>query len=313
MGLFLQKKKRSQHTKKQPTTNPKPWDPYRTLKGLKCLAATVIIVGLLIGWAHIEHYLTAYTLHHHAAPVTPNHVNLIDSPSWLNQALHDELRSLVATQISSDPFDNHTLQQAAFVLSNNPWIDRVQRIQRTSKNRVLVHATYREPVAIIEGRDGYHLVDHHGIRLPGLYLEHQIEHLKLPLIIGVAAAPRLEGEIWPGEDLQAGLALIQQTREQPYADQIHACDVGARDELGRINLILRTNSGGSVRWGLPPGKEQSIEPNAKIKRKRLAKVHEQRGAIDAGGKIVDLSGPVVFVHNPAYSTFSLPATYTWSR
>ena len=313
MGWFLHKKKKSRYTRKRKVTDRQPWDPERTLIGLKYLLVVMVAVGVLIGWSRAERYLAAYTSRNTHIEVTAEHVELIDPPSWMNTVLGDELRRLVATQIAPNPFDNHSLQQAAFVLSTNPWVDRVERVQRAGHNRVAVYAVYRHPVAIIESRDGYHLVDVRGTRLPGLYLEHQIEQLTLPLIIGVAAAPRLEGEVWPGDDLQAGLSLVNLLGDQPYFDQIQACDVSVRDERGRINLTLTANTGGRVRWGLPPGRERSIEPDALTKKYRLASVYAQRGSIDAGGKIVDLSGPAVFVQNPAYPVPGLQTGYTWSR
>ena len=55
---------------------------------------------------------------------------------------------------------------------------------------MLVFARYREPVALVQSRDGYRLVDIKGVRLPGLYLHHQIDQLEQPLLEGIHASPR---------------------------------------------------------------------------------------------------------------------------
>jgi len=45
----------------------------------------------------------------------------------------------------------------------------------------------------------------------------------------------------------------------------------------------------------------------------LADVYRQRGAIDAGGKIVDVFGAAIFVHQPTTSDQRLRTGYTLSQ
>jgi len=295
MSWFLKKRqKKNRRTATRRDQAHQPWDPQRTLNGLKLVGVITAIIALATGWRYSEKSLARYV----AADHTWNaDVTLVNVPFWMNQTTRDELCHLVGAAVGVDPLDHAGLHHTVRVLQSNPWIDRVYRIERLDQNKIRVSAKYRQPIALIESHNGYHLVSEHAIRLPGLYLKHQLNDLKLPLIVGVAAAAQRYGQIWPGNDLKAGLSLLTWLSDQPYLNQIRSIDVSGRDDRGRIHLVIRTDHG-MVRWGLPPNIEQVVEPDAATKKRWLTDVYLQRGAIDAGGRIVDVYGAAVFVHQP---------------
>ncbi len=293
-------------------THHQPWDPQRTLAGLKVVTIIATVATVVLGWGYAERRLGSYAAQLNSSHMHAGSVDLADAPSWMNPILLDQLRRTVANQVGHDPLDNDSLQRAALVLAANPWIEWVSRVQRTHTGVVRVFAQYRQPVAVVQGRDGYHLVNDQGVRLPGLYLSHQLNQLALPLIVGTSQAPRREGEVWPGDDLQAGLSLVLLLQDQPYWGQVGQIDVSHRDARGRQRLTMHTG-GGIVRWGFPPGQEHAIEPPALTKKRWLAEVYQQRGSIDAGGKIVEVFGPAVFVHQLPHDDETVRVGYTWSR
>jgi len=221
------------------------------------------------------------------------------------------MRYRVAVQAGTDPMDTHGLQRAILTLAIDPWIERVDRVQRLPGGRLWISAQFRQPVAVVEKPDGYRLVTEQGVRLPGLYVADQLAEVALPVIVGASSAVPHEGRVWQGKDMKAGLSLVRWLGQQPYWGQVRAIDVSGRDSRGRIHLVLRTQHG-SVRWGLPPGTEKTIEPNAVTKAAWLADVYHQRGAIDAGGNRVDVFGPAVFIH-PAAQSPAVSASYTNAR
>ena len=153
-------------------------------------------------------------------------------------------------------------------------------------------------MAVIEARDGYHLVSPDGVRLPGLYRAEQLRLLNVPAIVGVNSAPPQTGRVWPGSDVQAGLALVRHLAGEPWTSQIEAIDVGRRDSRNRLRLVIHTDDG-QVRWGLPPGQAQPVEPSARTKLQWLRRVAQRHdGQIDAGGKVVHLYGATVQVSQP---------------
>jgi hypothetical protein len=317
MGWFLTKNKKKERRAPKQARSSQPqqkWDPQRTLKGLKILGLGVLTFGVLATWRYAETRIGQYLIKRGPIQVLPQQIELADAPGWMSPVLAEHLRWIVAGQVSSNPMDQQSLNVAAAALNRNPWVESVGRVERFGDGSIRVHAKYREPVAVVMGPKGFYPVDGQGVRLPGVYQTHQLSLVGLPVIIGVAEVPAGEGERWPGDDLEAGLSLVRWLEGEPYADQIAAFDVSDRDARGRVRLVLRTDQG-MVRWGLPPGMERSIEPNAETKKRWLRSVHRQRGRIDAGGKVVDVFGAAVFVHQPYVSeqTTLEQARYSWSR
>jgi len=271
------------------------------------LHLALIVVGLIatvIAWPYLEDTLAEHlraSSAQRAGQVGSDagstvRVELINPPATMSPLLRERVANTVASLAGADPLDQRGLSEAAAALVNSPWVREVRAVRRGSGGRVLVDATFREPVAVVRGRDGYHLIDEQCVRLPGLYLKHQLRYLGLPVITGVGMAPPPQGAVWSGDDLRAGLQLAGLIEGEPYADQVVAYDVSDRDALGRLRLRLLTEAG-MVRWGLPPGDERGLEPDSETKRRWLSSVDRRRGSIDAGGRIVDVNGAAVYVYD----------------
>ncbi len=293
--------------------SPRPWDPLRTLAAVKLLLVLAVAGGAGYGWQFSREALRDYARRRAPVAVSAQDVVLADAPGWMNDPLAASIRDLVAAEIHGRPLDAGALGRAVGALRQSPWVELVSKIEQRSLNQVIVHASYRRPVALVEGRDGYHLVDAHGMRLPGLYSASQWRSLRLPLIVGQASAPGPLGKPWPGEDLRAGLALVAQLAPTGLAQHLEAIDVSGRDERGRVQLVLWTGEGRDRRrsahivWGLTPHAETPYEPDAGTKINRLAAVLSRRGA---QGKIIDISGAAVWQREPVGGDVIRSAEYT---
>lgn len=314
MGWFLsgksgQTKRKTRKTAK--TAKPvKGWDPRRTLAALQMLALMALVLGGWAGWRKAEASLTGYVKEHQTRNIGIKDVVLADKPRWLSAKLSQDLAAIIAAHVTGDPLDHASLEKAAMALNSNPWVRRVARVQRFTDGKIHVWAQYREPIAMVETDDGCRLVDAEGVRLPGLYKTGQAQQIGLPTIVGVSGPPQREGYLWPGDDLKAGLSLVQLLQGEPYLSQIRAFDVSGRDQRGRIRLVLKTRNG-MVRWGLPPGQEKPIEPEAETKKEWLTTVYKRQGLIDAGGKTVDVYGAAVFIHQPEGEEPDISVGYHW--
>jgi len=315
MGWFLSGSEgRPKRKSRKKAEAPKAWDPARTWAVLQILAAAGLVAAVCFGWKHAESALSGYAKKHEVQPVGIDDVVLADKPAWIDERmkLYNELRAIVAGRISSDPLDNNGLQKAAQALSASPWVKHVSRVQRLTDGRVWVSASFREPVAMVERENYCHLVAVDGFRLPGVYEVAQARTIGLPMITGVPQQPCREGQHWDSEELKAGLSLVDLLQGEPYLSQVEAFEVGERDARKRIRLVLRTKNG-MVRWGLPPGQEGSIEPEAATKKQWLSTVYKRRGQIDAGGRVVDVYGAAVFVHQPESEDADITVGYHWDR
>ena len=316
MGVFLKrsgrKPKRGRQAKRSAAT-PRPWDGRRMLWCVRVLVVLAVGAGTVFGWQQGERALRRYVGAHRSAAVSPGSVMLASAPTWMSPQLQSDLRDIVANEFGADPLGGAQLRRAVRALAQNPWVGHVDQIRRAPDGQVMVQAEYRRPVALVEVPDGYHLVDASGVCLPGLYLEHQLEQLQLPVLVGVGAPTPGPGLQWPAPELRSGLALVRLLETEPYIDQVRSIELDRRDLRGRVRLALRTHTGGLVRWGLPPGREQSVEPDAATKKRRLAELYRSRSYIDDGGKTVDIFGAGVFIHQiaPAAGERNSQIGYTW--
>lgn len=311
MGWFLSSKKKGRSGKGGPkprskkltskkAAQPRGWDPGRTLANMWLMSWTLLLIGGAAGWYFGEAYLMDYVSRQHRdQPVT---VELIDTPSWMNDRLTGHLREEVERIVDADPFDRASLEEAARTLQEKPWVESVQRIIRRGDAAIEVHADYRRPTALIEAEDGFHLVDRQGVRLPGRYSSDGAARTGLLVVEGVSAAPPLAGQRWGGKDLQAGLALAELIRKTEWSDEVASVNVrnyAGRVDNGQPHIVLPTRLGGALRWGRAIGEEQFYEPTAEVKLRHISRVRRQSesGTICAGGRVVDVFRDTIHVHH----------------
>ena len=289
------------------------WDPTQTIKALEMFGIVALVSAMGMAWYVGEPYLMQYGQSLSATTLSKEDIALTPLPQWVSPMLQNQLRDKVASKLDTAMQQRH-LDAAARQLAGNPWVKHVIEVRRVSRDRVMVEATYRQPLAVVRGINGYHLVDDEGVRLPGLYSEVQLDQLALPVLVGTASGPPPVGRVWPGQDLQAGLSLAGLLMDQPFARQIQAIDVGQRDTRGRVRLALITH-GTVVRWGLPPDRELAIEPDAQTKLNRVAQLFDQRAFVEGSDQVVDIYGPAVFVRpmSEADDTMQRPPSMSWSR
>ncbi|MCH9058478.1 MAG: hypothetical protein IIB55_07610 [Planctomycetes bacterium] len=168
------------------------------------------------------------------------------------------------------------------------WVRRVQAVRRRPDGRFDVRCEYRVPMAMVQSRGGFHLVDRQGVRLPGEYSY----DARWMCIHGVSAAPPRPGEPWMGDDLQAGLDLIELVNRQDYRGQIEGVVVDnaqGRVDPRRSHIDLATDQpGGRIRWGSAPGRE--IEENSVAQKLRILDANfRTTGRIDANHLVIDVS------------------------
>ena len=250
--------------------------------------------GLFVGLVALDRSLAGYA-RRHALDEGPR-VTLVEPAAWLGRPRKDELKQEITRAIGEPPLDADALERAADALGGVPCVKRVKQLRFRPGGIVEAEAVYRQPVALVEGPEGYRLVSRSGVCLSGLYMSHHVEALELPLIVGVSEPPRGAGKPWAGKDLRGGIRLVEQLADEPYADQIRAYDVSGRDERGRVRVELEAENGGAVRWGFPPGTGRALEPSPAKKENRLMSVYRRKGSIDAGGQVVDLTGPTVMTY-----------------
>ncbi|MEM6458144.1 MAG: hypothetical protein AAF710_02000 [Planctomycetota bacterium] len=283
---------------------------------MKLVGWGALAVALAVGWVAGERSLTRYVTGSRGAAVTPASVVLIDAPAWLDGAIGQGIKRQVAHALTADPLDGRGLRDAAAILSDGnacPWVAEVRQVRRRPGGVVEVTADYRTPTAMVRDRsnpDAGHVVDAQGVWLDGPVDRAASPFGRLPLITGVHADPPADGfgRAWPGSDVTAALALERLLRHEVYADQVTAYDVSHRDLRGRLWLVLYTD-GPAIVWGLPPGEERSVEPEAPVKLAALRDwAYRHAGRINVQGR-----ADTVWVYTGTAQIDARPDTVSASR
>lgn len=222
-------------------------------------------------------------------------------PAWLTGAGGDQALADIAAAADLRPDDDihdpELCRRVAAGLQASAWVAEVRRVSKRPDGVVRIDARYREPFAYVEHAGVVYRVDREGVRLP-LPATYRVDFIQDKFwndwfrIVGPSGVVPREGEPWPGDDLAAGLRLVQFLRdatargEVPFRSSLRAIDVanfGLRKSPDDGQLRIRTIHPRSyIRWGEPPGEEYEVESPARRKLDMLRSVYAKRGFLPEG-------------------------------
>jgi len=258
-------------------------------------AAGAIAVGATLVGSVVQgrRYAEAHVL---AGGPTPT-VVFRDVPAWMNSELLDRLTQTVTPVSARSSLDHELLVETAQILAADPWVRRVvqvrRRSERASGDTIEVACEFRTPVALVEGEGTYWMVDADGVKLPERFGRDELSRvalagpgaLKLRVVTGVESVPPQAGEVWPGEDLRAGLDLVRLLHDKPYAADVATVDVrnfGTRLSRTAPQVVMHTLDGVELRWGRPVNASDFfVEASVPTKLATLQKVFHYRTGVGA--------------------------------
>ena len=285
----------------------KPMDPekVRQIRRL-CLhlgLAAILIGGIGAGY----HYADRYVENRAAYSTGPMTVVLKNRPPWMNDFLVEQIATIVRPSTPHSAFDHDLLVDTANRLARNPWVRKVHSVRRAFTNKpgdtLEIDCEYRAPAALVKWGPSYWLVDENGIRLSERFTEDDVPNIQfapdgrvcIRVIEGVHhAAPHIAGEQWLGEDLGAGLKMLDYLFDRPYTEQILRVDVsnlGGRIDPKQPQIVLETKFKTQIWWGRPPSDndvDAFIEVSTARKLNYLRLAFEQFGRVDGGHKWLDI-------------------------
>jgi len=252
--------------------------------------ATVLLLGLALATAivmavgRLEAHVQRQVLQRGFAAA----LVFVDLPLALTPLAEADLKDSVSELLNRDWTDESLCRDMAVQLSLVGWVARVNYVRRAADARLEISADYRLPVAMVQHRGDFILVDVEGVRLPGKYRYAPA----WKLVQGVGSPPPKAGWRWVGDDLRAALDLLTLLEKEPFHGQITAVLVenfNGRVDPMRSHLELATDrAGGRIRWGSPPGLE--VEENTVGQKLAiLAANFRDTGRADAHHPVIDIS------------------------
>jgi len=269
-----------------------PWwrsvDPARRraflLTGVKILALTVAGLAAGFGLDRLDAHVGGELLGRVERP----ELAFVDLPPAVERLGGSDLASVVTDLLDQPWTDPRLCRAMAERLTGVGWIARVHSVRRTGDGRFEVSARYRIPLAMVQQGGEFLLIDGEGVRLPGTYFPDP----SWKFIRGVRAGAPVAGERWPGDDLSAGLRLVADLSQEPFAAQIAGVIVenfGGRVAHGRSHIeLVSDREGGRIRWGSAPGQE--VEENSVEQKLAILRAnHRVSGRADSGHQVIDIS------------------------
>ena len=240
---------------------------------------------------------------------------LLNRPAWMSDALAKRISDAARPAGAHSAFDHQLLVDTARALQADPWVRDVRQVRRAYGQRpgdtLEVDCAYRVPTALVKWQDYYWLVDGDGYKLPDQYTRDQARRvmvdkdnkLTLRVIQGVAHPPVESGNLWPGDDLAAGLEMVKLLAGRNYAEELPVVDVsnfnGRNDPQGS-QIVLVTRYGTAVRWGrTPSAKDYFVEVPTSQKLQSLADIFDQMHRVDGGEPWIDVRFDKVTYPSPA--------------
>lgn len=231
---------------------------YAVLRFFHASSAALLIVGgiaalvLIIHRKVCEHMLTDTQ---YQVPV--GGLEVAHRPEWVSDSIVASLQQSYPYENSVSIFEGGLTENIGQVYAGHPWVERVRYVRKQFPNRIVIAVDLRRPVAAIEIKGRYVLVDREAVRLPGEYAKVPDLPLVLLPVVGVRGAAPLAGRVWDAPDVRCGIAVAMALAENGVPDgaPVMAIDVentGGRRDKRESEIVLWMADMVPVEWGRAP-------------------------------------------------------------
>jgi len=223
--------------------------------------------------------------------VTVDQITVTPPPRWVPEDLVADVLHRVRLDEPLSLQESTLSERIAAAFVTHPWIQKVHSVRKSFPARVHVDVTYRKPVAMVEGIDGFYPLDAEGCVLPVNLSPWDVR--RLPVIENVSSVPQGgQGQPW-GDPVVAEAAQLADVLFQPVEESgrsrwetwgLVAIEVpsvvGLPDEVRELQFQFRTVGGSRIVWGRGPRTQHPGEITVGQKLQRMAEYHEVHGSFD---------------------------------
>lgn len=210
-----------------------------------------------------------------------------DGPTaWPPRDVQQRLLALARDRVAQhpDPLSRQTLSAIGSDMLATGLFDDLLAVRRRPGGVIEIQGTWRRPAAAVRHDEHDQLIGPGAELMP---VRSPAGQRAVRVILGAAFNPPARaggtpayGEPWPGEDVQAGLLVLEELRGRAYWHQVKAIDVSGHLRSQRIEIV--TDRGSRVVWGAAPGTFKPGEVETARKLEHLQALFERYGRIDAG-------------------------------
>jgi hypothetical protein len=263
---------------------------------LKVLAVIVVLVAVGSGLVFLDNYVSKVS----GASARITAIQLVNPPAWLSEPLKEQICTAATAGIQGLKLDENTARLVQANLTQKlAWLVNV-KVQATH-DRILIHADYRKPIAMVKvGLRRFYvdadLVVLDFVPMPNLTI---IEVKGLSPIMKIPVI----GQVWQREDLAEAIGLLVRlgqmdklvTPDKPLLSEIANIDVSnfkGRQDKRFPHIVLYAKDNTEIIWGAEAGAwAQHFEARDEEKLAKLYNYYKQRGSLLNGAKYINLRDP----------------------
>jgi hypothetical protein len=223
--------------------------------------------------------------------VGPERVSITPAPNWIPKDLVTQVFDRAGLTSQESLLDDTLTERVAAAFYTHPWIEAVHAVRKGLPAGLQVDVTYRTPVALVVGVDGYYPVDRNGVLLPPTdFRAADID--RYAVVEHVASVPLGKvGEKW-GDPSVMGAAQLASVLRQPCGPEgtwwerfelqsiVAPSRVALEQEADELDFVLRTQGGSQIRWGRSPQTTHPAELTVAQKLQRLQEYRTDYGGFD---------------------------------
>ncbi len=261
---------------------------------LKVLAVISVLGAAGAGLVFLDKYV------HKAVSAKVTAIELVSPPAWLNQPLKEKICSAAAAGIQGRKLDENTARLVQANLQQKlAWLVNV-RVQ-AAPDRILIHADYRKPIALVKVGLRKFYVDAERVVLDFVPMPN------LPIVTVRGLSPIMSipavGQVWQRDDLAETIAILVRldrmdklvTPGKPLLGEIDSINVGnfkGRQDKRFPHIVLYAKDSTEIIWGAEVGTwAQYFEAKDEEKLAKLYNYYKQRGSLLNGAKYINLRDP----------------------
>lgn len=224
--------------------------------------------------------------------VSIDQITVTPPPRWVPEHLVADVLHRVRLDEPLSLQESTLSERIAAAFVTHPWIQKVHGVRKSFPARVHVDVTYRKPVAMVEGFDGFYPLDAEACVLPVNIDLPPSDLRRIPVIKNVSSVPQGgQGQPW-GDPVVAEAAqladILSQLEESGRTRweswglvAIEAPSaVGLPGEVTDLQYQFRTAGGSTIIWGRGPGTIHPGELTVDQKLQRMAEYHQVHGSFD---------------------------------
>ncbi|HEY2253190.1 MAG TPA: hypothetical protein VGH74_19085 [Planctomycetaceae bacterium] len=212
--------------------------------------------------------------------LSANEIEITQPPHWVPHNLVAQIVENANLPSRLSLLDKNLVGEIAEAFQLNPWVEEVVSVSKSFPAKVVVVLSYRQPVAMVEVRQGQYPIDRHGVLLPPQDFS-VADTRSYPTVTGVVSTPQgPAGTEW-GDEVVAGAAELAAELGPHWKKFCLVSIVAPRsaEAHGKIDqgvFVLLAKGGSRIIWGHAPGTSnlESSHPGELSTKQKIGRLEE---------------------------------------